>query len=645
MSDSEDYEYEYDESDQEAMEDGGGGKGGKDDEGGGGCDDDDEDQSFEYTDDDEPGGKGGGGGGDGSGDDDDDEDGEIALENSYYNAKGERDSGDLDEARAIFESVIRLEVERNRRAAGVGGGGEEDDGGDAMDVDGGGACSATTSTRLTPLRHHGSWSYKAIKQLVKLHLRSADGAAVMRDYTRMLRVASSPDAAISPNALEKGVNGMLDRVSNLIGQQSSSTSASSSSSSVAPAETVEGSTADSGGGSGSGDPRAFARDVYDLTLEAFHPSTGICPNERLWFKTNLKYGQLLYEMNETPKLQRVIRDLLVSSGQTADVLGGGGSSVVADSSSFHPSVNDAGLAGGGGGSAAGGTHAMEIAALQIQLYSRLKDTKRLRAAYHRAVSVRGGIPHPRTLALIQELGGKMHMSQRNFHDASQSFFQAFKSYDEAGDRARLRCLKYLVMASMLHASSINPFDSHEARAHRDDPEIVAMTNLVQAFHNDDIRAFERILRKNEGRIMDDEFVREHVADLLRTIRTQVILRNIGPYTRIRLSRIASDLNDLPIVDVEGLLVSLILDGKLDGHIDQVRGVLVKRSQRDAADAGGGGGGGGEKDAANPSGKGGDTSFESRNLASIMQLTSALEHLTTAVSKVGSKGTSFPQQMM
>ena len=254
------------------------------------------------------------------------------------------------------------------------------------------------------------------------------------------------------------------------------------------------------------------------------------------------------------------------------------------------------------------------------------------------------------------------MSQRNFHDASQSFFQAFKSYtsnfhdasqsffqscksyDEAGDRARLRCLKYLGMASMLHASSINPFDSHEARAHQDDREIVAMTNLVQAFHTNNIPAFERILWKNEGRIMDDEFVREHVADLLRTICTQVILRNIGPYTRIRLSRIASDLNDVPIVDVEGLLVSLILDGKLDGHIDQVRGVLVKRSQRDAADTGGGGGGG-EKDAANPSGRGGDASFESRNLASIMQLTSALEHLTTAVSKVGSKGTSFPQQMM
>jgi len=323
-------------------------------------------------------------------------------------------------------------------------------------------------------------------------------------------------------------------------------------------------------------------------------------------------------MNETAKLQMVIRDLLRSSGQPADILEGNPSMDVNTTTTT------------------GGTHVMEIAALQIQLYSRLKDTKKLRAAYHRAMSVRGGIPHPRTLALIQELGGKMHMSQRNFNEASQAFFQAFKSYDEAGDRSRLRCLKYLVMASMLHASSINPFDSHEARAHRDDPEIVAMTNLVQAFHNDDIRKFEQILKKNEGRIMDDEFVREHVADLLRTIRTQVIMRNIGPYTRIRLARIARDLNDIPVEDVESLLVSLILDGKLDGHIDQVNGILVKKTQETSN--------GGGKDGKNPAL--GNGSVEFRNLASLTQLTSALEHLTVMVSKVSSNSTSsFHQQVL
>ena len=173
----------------------------------------------------------------------------------------------------------------------------------------------------------------------------------------------------------------------------------------------------------------------------------------------------------------------------------------------------------------------------------------------------------------------MHMAAREYEAAGKTFFQAFKSYDEAGDPSRLRCLKYLVLASMLHASSINPFDSQEARPYRDDPEIVAMTNLVQAFHNNEIQAFERILRQNQGRIMEDEFVREHVEDLLRTIRTQVLRRVIRPYTRITLQAIARELNDIPVTDVESLLVGLILEGSLEGTIDQVTGVLLKKEER------------------------------------------------------------------
>jgi COP9 signalosome complex subunit 2 len=191
------------------------------------------------------------------------------------------------------------------------------------------------------------------------------------------------------------------------------------------------------------------------------------------------------------------------------------------------------------------------------------------------------------------------------------------------------------MASMLHASSINPFDSHEARAHRDDPEIVAMTNLVQAFHNDDVKKFERILQKNEGRIMDDEFVRDHVADLLRTIRTQVILRSIGPYTRIRLARIAKDLNDIPVEDVESLLVSLILNGKLEGQIDQVNGIFVKAPRV------GGNGSDVTTDKTHFSASGG--SIESRTTAAIVQLTAALEHLTEMTTKVTARGSIIASQ--
>lgn len=53
---------------------------------------------------------------------------------------------------------------------------------------------------------------------------------------------------------------------------------------------------------------------------------------------------------------------------------------------------------------------------------------------------------------------------------------------------RLQVLKYLVMASILHESKIDPFDSQEAKPYKQDPEIVAMTNLVAAFRNKQMKA-------------------------------------------------------------------------------------------------------------------------------------------------------------
>ena len=39
-------------------------------------------------------------------------------------------------------------------------------------------------------------------------------------------------------------------------------------------------------------------------------------------------------------------------------------------------------------------------------------------------------------------------------------WQAFKNYDEAGALRRMQCLKYLVLATMLLESDVDPFDAH-----------------------------------------------------------------------------------------------------------------------------------------------------------------------------------------
>ncbi len=69
-------------------------------------------------------------------------------------------------------------------------------------------------------------------------------------------------------------------------------------------------------------------------------------------------------------------------------------------------------------------------------------------------------------------------------------------------------------------------------------------------------------------IYDDAFIRQYIEDLLKNIRTQVVLNLIQPYTRIRIPFVSKELN-IPEGDVEQLLVSLILDSRISGYIDQV----------------------------------------------------------------------------
>uniref|UniRef100_A0A8C5XMR1 COP9 signalosome complex subunit 2 n=1 Tax=Microcebus murinus TaxID=30608 RepID=A0A8C5XMR1_MICMU len=180
--------------------------------------------------------------------------------------------------------------------------------------------------------------------------------------------------------------------------------------------------------------------------------------------------------------------------------------------------------------------------------------------------------------LKKECGGKMHLREGEFEKAHTDFFEAFKNYDESGSPRRTTCLKYLLLANMLMKSGINPFDSQEAKPYKNDPEILAMTNLVSAYQNNDITEFEKIMKTNHSNIMDDPFIREHIEELLQNIRTQVLIKLIKPYTRIHIPFISKELN-IDVADVESLLVQCILDNTIHGRIDQVNQLLELDHQK------------------------------------------------------------------
>jgi len=281
------------------------------------------------------------------------------------------------------------------------------------------------------------------------------------------------------------------------------------------------------------------QEFYETTLEALRDAK----NDRLWFKTNCKLGKLYYDCEDYTKLPRLIKELRKAC-QTED------------------GVEDLKK----------GTQLLEIYALEIQMYTAQKNNKKLKTLYEQSLHIKSAIPHPLIMGVIRECGGKMHLREEEYDKAATDFFEAFKNYDESGSPRRITCLKYLVLAYMLMKSDINPFDSQEAKPYKNDRDIVAMTNLVSAYQNNDISEFEKILQTNRSNIMDDPFIREHIEDLLKNIRTQVLVSLIKPYTKIHIPFISKELN-IDSNEVEPLLVQCILDSTIQGRIDQQNQLL------------------------------------------------------------------------
>ncbi|GER41047.1 COP9 signalosome complex subunit 2, partial [Striga asiatica] len=327
------------------------------------------------------------------------------------------------------------------------------------------------------------WGFKALKQTVKLYYKLGKYKEMMDAYRDMLTYIKS---AVTRNYSEKCINNIMDFISGSAGQNFS-----------------------------------LLQEFYQTTLKALEEAK----NERLWFKTNLKLCKIWFDIGEYGRMSKILKELHKSC-QKED----------------------------GSDDQKKGTQLLEVYAIEIQMYTETKNNKKLKELYQKALTVKSAIPHPRIMGIIRECGGKMHMAERQWAEAATDFFEAFKNYDEAGNQRRIQCLKliifgyaamvnsiewglcvrYLVLANMLMESEVNPFDGQEAKPYKNDPEILAMTNLIAAYQRNEILEFEKILKSNRRTIMEDPFIRNYIEDLLKNVRTQVLLKLIKPYTRIRI---------------------------------------------------------------------------------------------------------------
>lgn len=284
---------------------------------------------------------------------------------------------------------------------------------------------------------------------------------------------------------------------------------------------------------------------YSLTLQSFQSTN----NERLWLKTNVKLAKLLLDRKDYNSVTQKLRELHKACQK--------------EDGTDDPSK---------------GTYSLEIYALEIQMLTETRKNKQLKALYQRALKVKSAVPHPRIMGIIRECGGKMHMSEENWKEAQSDFFESFRNYDEAGSLQRIQVLRYLLLTTMLMKSDINPFDSQETKPYKSDPRISAMTDLVDAYQRDDVHAYEKTLQSNQD-ILSDPFIAENIDEVTRNLRLKGIVKIIAPYSRMKLSWIARELRitDSEVQDIVGFL---IVDGKIQGRVNELDGTLEIISEAD-----------------------------------------------------------------
>lgn len=492
-----------------------------------------------------------------------DDDDEISLENQYYQAKSEwQESGDVDDALENFQIVIDLDAEKP-----------------------------------------SVWGFRALKQSLKILLQqinvgsesagaSGDGGKIKK-YEQQIRhmyeqiLEYSRGDAVTKNQSEKAINAVLDRASAL-----------------------------SRSSQGNADLSLQER-LYSMTLQSLRNAR----NDRLWFSTMLKLARICFETRQYQRMQKMLKQLqqycktpifhdktlgrellqkwwqaMVDKYRTMRQEGKASESVpppinaqhmtMYDFVNFGIDIHDANIREWVDDRTKG-TQVLETYALEIQLYTEQRNNKMLAQIYQKCMNIRSAIPHPRIMGVIRECGGKMYMREKQWGRSQEDFFEAFKSYDEAGEPRRIQCLKYLMLANMLSVSKINPLEANECKPYRDHPEMRAMTDLLHAYQQRDIMRFERILRNNRSTITEsDTFIHDHIRELLVTMRTQVLLKMVRPYSRIRIPYLAQQLNigdsEEGITEVEHLLVSLILDERIDAHIDQINRILIIHNRTSSA---------------------------------------------------------------
>eukprot|EP00166_Cyanidium_caldarium_P005409 ctg_653.g280 len=152
------------------------------------------------------------------------------------------------------------------------------------------------------------------------------------------------------------------------------------------------------------------------------------------------------------------------------------------------------------------------------------------------------------------------------------------------DERALANLKYLLMCKLMieQVPELTALLQGRVALKYQGREVDAMRALAAAYEKRSVHELQRVLDTHRDVLTEDPVIQAHLEDLYGALLERNLLRIIEPYSRLQLTHIAERM-DLPVEQVEAKCSQLILDGKLNGILDQGAGSLILHGEEPADD--------------------------------------------------------------
>merc|ERR1712217_304802 len=221
---------------------------------------------------------------------------------------------------------------------------------------------------------------------------------------------------------------------------------------------------------------------------------------------------------------------------------------------------------------------VEIFLIGCRTHYSLKNLPKSKADLTAAKTNANAIHCPQLLqAEIDIWSGVIALREKDYRTAYSYFYESFEAFnagEKSEDKAK-RSMKYMLLAKIMigRPQDIGAILSSKHGLKYTGKGIDAMAAVGAAHEKRDLKIFETVLQKHKSELHDDPIVEQNLTDLNDTLLESNVLRILEPFSKVEVDHVA-ELIELPLARTQGKLREMILDGKLDGKLDQGNGVLI-----------------------------------------------------------------------